>query len=82
MGVCVGGGGEEGEIQVHNKAPWAQLEEVEWVIPSLVLTQYTDERARIEANDPRSSKSERSLGGIEQVTWTKRQNTEEGGTNV
>ena len=79
--MCVGGAGE-GEIQVHNRAPWAQPEEVEGVIPSLVLTQYTDERARIEANYPRSSKSKRSLGGIEQVTWTKRQNTKEGGTNV
>ena len=79
--MCVGGAGE-GEIQVHNRAPWAQPEEVEGVIPSLVLTQYTDERARIEANYPRSSKSERSLGGIEQVTWTKRQNTEEGSRDM
>ena len=36
MCVCGGGGGE---IQVHNIAPWAQPEEVEGVIPSLVLTQ-------------------------------------------
>ena len=59
-----------------------QPKEVEWAIPPLVLTQYTDERVRIEADYLRSSKSERSSGGIEQVTWTKRQNIEEGSRDM
>jgi len=59
-----------------------QPKEMEWAIPSLVLTQHTNERARIEAECLRSSKSERSSGGIKQVTWTKRQNIKKGGRDM
>jgi len=51
-------------------------------IPSLVLTQYTNESLRIEANCPRSLKSEHFSGSIEQATWTKRQNNVEGSRDV
>ena len=53
-----------GKIWVPNGALSAQLEEVEGPIPSLVLTQYTDESPRIEADHPRSLKSERSSRDI------------------
>ena len=37
---------------------------------------------RIEFEKADHPKSEHSLGGLEQATWTKRQNIEEGGRNV
>ena len=74
-----------GKIWTQNSALWAQPKEMEEPIPLLVLTQYIDKNLRIEAEDvdcPRSLKSEHSLGGFEQATWTKRQNTKEWGRNV
>ena len=71
-----------GEIRVQNRAMWAQPEEVERPIPLLVLTQYIDESPRIEADYLRSLKSECFSRGIEQATWTKRQNNVEGSRNV
>ena len=52
---------------------------------SLVLIQCIDESLKGEAEEadhPRSPKSEHSLEGFKQATWTKRQNSEEGGRNM
>ena len=57
----------KGEIWVQNRAPWAQPNEMERPIPSLIPTKYIDESLRIEADCSKSPKSERSLGGIEQA---------------
>ena len=60
---------------------WVWTEEIERPILSSVLAQYVDKSPSIEtkeANRPRSPKSEHSLEGFKQATWTKRQNTEEG----
>ena len=70
-----------GKIWPQNIAMWVWTEEMERPILSSVLAQYVDKSPSIETkevNHPRSPKSEHSLEGFKQVTWTKRQNTEEG----
>ena len=64
---------------------WVRIEEMERPILSSVLAQYVDKSPSIEtkeANRPRSLKSEHSSKGFKQATWTKRQNTKEGGRDV
>ena len=67
------------------QSPWAQSGEVERPTHTSVLTRHMDENPRRrdeEVDSPRSPKSERSSGNVEQVSCTRRQNTEEDGRDV